>query len=55
MLLLLFVLGVMNLTWNVVLALVVVLEKHVPRERWFLRVSGTGFIVWGLLVVVKGT
>lgn len=55
LMLLLFVLGVMNLTWNVVLALVVMLEKNVPRERWFLRVSGTGFIVWGLIIVVKGT
>lgn len=55
LMLLLFVLGVMNLTWNVVLAVLVILEKHVPRERWFLRISGTAFIVWGLIVIATGT
>jgi predicted metal-binding membrane protein len=55
LMLLLFVLGVMNITWNVLLTLLVVLEKHVPHERWFLRISGTGFIVWGLIVLVIGT
>jgi predicted metal-binding membrane protein len=52
--LLLFVLGVMNLAWNVALAALVILEKHVPYERWFLRVTGTAFILWGGVLVLGG-
>lgn len=50
LMLLLFVLGVMNLAWNVALAALVVLEKHVPNERLFLRVSGCALIAWGLVL-----
>ncbi len=45
---LLFVLGVMNLTWIAVLTLIVVVEKLVPVERlWPSRLLGGVLVVWG--------
>jgi len=45
---LLFVLGVMNLTWILVLTLIVVMEKLVPADRlWPSRLLGGLLIVWG--------
>lgn len=37
--LLLFVLGVMNVTWSIALAALVIIEKHGPYERWLRRVT----------------
>jgi predicted metal-binding membrane protein len=54
LMLLLFVLGVMNLAWNVALAILVLLEKHMPQERWFLRATGTAFIAWGVILLATG-
>lgn len=55
--LLLFVLGVMNLAWNIALAALVIFEKHVPApyERRFLRLTGTSFIVWGVFLLASPT
>jgi predicted metal-binding membrane protein len=54
LMLLLFVLGVMNFAWNIVLAALVIFEKHVPRERWFLRITGAAFIMWGTIIIATG-
>ena len=48
---LLFVGGVMNLVWIATLAVLVLLEKVVPRGKLVARLAGAGFIVAGLLVL----
>lgn len=47
LMLLLFVLGVMNLLWVAVLAIVVLAEKILPHGRYLSRATGIGLIVWG--------
>jgi predicted metal-binding membrane protein len=47
---LLFVGGVMNLTWIAVLALFVLAEKVLPHGAWLSRVSGVALIAWALWV-----
>jgi predicted metal-binding membrane protein len=48
LMLLLFVLGVMNLTWIAVLSLVVLVEKTLPAESvWPSRLLGASLIAWG--------
>jgi len=48
LMLLLFVLGVMNLTWIAVLTLIVVVEKLVPPDRlWPSRLIGGALTAWG--------
>jgi predicted metal-binding membrane protein len=48
LMLLLFVLGVMNLVWILVLTLIVLAEKLLPdRTVWPSRVIGAAFIAWG--------
>jgi predicted metal-binding membrane protein len=48
LMLLLFVLGVMNLTWIAVLTLVVLVEKTLPAESvWPSRLLGALLIAWG--------
>jgi predicted metal-binding membrane protein len=48
LMLLLFVLGVMNLVWIVVLTLIVLAEKLLPVEsRWPSRAIGAGLTIWG--------
>jgi len=48
LMLLLFVLGVMNLIWIVVLTMVVLVEKLLPAENvWPSRIIGSGLIAWG--------
>ena len=48
LMLLLFVIGVMNLTWIAVLTLVVLVEKSLPPEwEWPSRLLGAGLILWG--------
>jgi predicted metal-binding membrane protein len=44
----LFVLGVMNLLWIVVLTLLVLAEKTLPRTHWVRRIGGTGLCGLGL-------
>ena len=45
---LLFVGGVMNLTWVAVLALFVLAEKVLPYGVWLSRVSGVALIAWAV-------
>jgi predicted metal-binding membrane protein len=49
---LLFVGGVMNLAWIVVLTLVVVVEKLAPGGPWIGRAAGVGLIVWAVLLLL---
>ena len=49
---LLFVLGVMNLWWVVVLTLVVLVEKLMREPRWFVRLVGAALLVWAAMVAV---
>jgi predicted metal-binding membrane protein len=49
----LFVLGVMNLFWIVALALLVMAEKTVPNAQWVVRLSGAGFIAWGIWLLAR--
>ena len=49
---LLFVLGVMNLIWVAVLAVVVLIEKLVPAGAGFARLAGVVFIGWGCALTV---
>jgi len=51
---LLFVGGVMNLTWIAALAVFVLLEKAVVRGRWYSYASGGGLVAWGLYVLHAG-
>ena len=52
LMLLLFVFGVMNLTWIAVLALVVLAEKTLPFGRQISRILGAVFLIWGLALVI---
>jgi len=53
LMLLLFVLGVMNLVWIIVLTLVVLAEKLLPSGAvWPSRVLGVGLIVWSAYFLV---
>lgn len=55
LMLLLFVLGVMNLAWIIILALIVLAEKLLPVENvWPSRVLGAGLIAWGGYVLLVG-
>ena len=45
---LLFLLGVMNLLWIASLAGLVLLEKVAPGGPWIGRITGVGFLAWGL-------
>jgi predicted metal-binding membrane protein len=46
---LLFVGGIMNVAWIVVLTLIVALEKLVHRGEWIGRAAGAALIVWGAI------
>jgi predicted metal-binding membrane protein len=48
---LLFVGGVMNLAWIVVLTLLVVVEKLTPGGAWIGRAAGVALIAWGVASV----
>ena len=53
LMLLLFVLGVMNLAWIVVLTLIVLAEKLLPAESvWPSRALGAGLAAWGGYVLL---
>ena len=47
LMLLLFVGGVMNLSWIAGLALFVLIEKTAPAGHWIGRAAGAGLIAWG--------
>jgi predicted metal-binding membrane protein len=49
---LLFVGGVMNLVWIAVLAILVLIEKLVPRGRWIGLAVGAVLIVWALATIM---
>ena len=49
----LFVGGVMNLTWIAALAVLVLVEKVVPG-RWVSYASGGALVAWGLYVLQDG-
>lgn len=51
---LLFVLGVMNLAWVAGLAILVLIEKVVPRGDWLARAGGVGMIGFGLYLLITG-
>ena len=48
----LFVVGVMNIAWIVVLATLVVAEKVLPKGEWIARAAGIALIVWGGYLLV---
>lgn len=48
-----FVTGLMNLAWMAVLAIVMTLEKVLPRPGAVRVASGVGLIAWGLLVAAQ--
>lgn len=50
---LLFVGGVMNLTWIAALSLFVLLEKLLPSQRWLSRLGGLLLIAWGLWLALS--
>ena len=50
---LLFVGGVMNPLWVGGLALLVLLEKLMPRGDLLGRIVGVGLAVWGVLLIVR--
>jgi predicted metal-binding membrane protein len=49
---LLFVAGVMNLLWIVVIAAYILVEKIVPAGHWLGSVAGLALIGWGAWIVV---
>ena len=51
---LLFVNGVMNITWIAVLAAFVLVEKLVPAHLWVGRVAGLLLCGWGIWVLAAG-
>ena len=54
LMLLLFVLGVMNLAWILVLTLIVLAEKLLPAaSAWPSRALGAGLIAWGGYVLLN--
>jgi len=52
---LLFVGGVMNLVWVGAIALLIVVEKTMPRGDWISRLCGLLLIVWGARSLVRIT
>lgn len=49
---LLFVGGVMNLTWIAPLTVLVMAEKLVPGGRWVARVAGVAMLAWGAATIL---
>jgi len=48
---LLFVGGIMNLAWIAVIALLVLIEKTLPRGGWMGRATGAVLILWGAVTL----
>jgi len=52
---LLFVTGVMDLTWVIALTILVLLERLMPGGNWLARASGAGLIAWGVYVATRSS
>lgn len=52
---LLFVVGVMNLTWVAVLSVFALLEKLTPGEVWVSRLAGLALVGWGMAVLIRAS
>lgn len=52
LMLVLFVVGVMNLTWIALLTAWVLLEKSAGQQFWLARLAGLALIAWGLWMAV---
>jgi len=50
---LLFVFGVMNLLWIVLLTAIVFFEKFLPNPKWFAYTTGLAFIATGTTILVR--
>ncbi|HEV8257986.1 MAG TPA: DUF2182 domain-containing protein [Casimicrobiaceae bacterium] len=50
--LLLFVLGIMNVVWIVVLAAFILAEKTLPRSRWLSATGALVFVGWGVALLL---
>jgi predicted metal-binding membrane protein len=50
----LFVTGVMNILWIVLLAIYVLIEKTTPHWTWLPRVAGAALIAWGVWLLGTG-
>ena len=48
---LLFVGGIMNLAWIAAIALLVLIEKTLPRGGWMGRATGAVLILWGAVTL----
>ena len=53
LMLLLFVLGVMNVTWIAALTIYVLAEKLLGRNVWFARAIGAALCAWGTFVMIR--
>lgn len=53
LMLVLFVVGVMNLTWVVALAVVVLIEKLAIGARWLPRATGIALASWGIALLIR--
>lgn len=54
LMLVLFVVGVMNLSWVALLAVAVAVEKLAGAERWPRLVIGASLVAWGVVALVRG-
>jgi predicted metal-binding membrane protein len=50
LMLLMFVSGIMNIMWMVALAVLMVIEKTLPKPDGFRRITGFALIAWGAMV-----
>jgi predicted metal-binding membrane protein len=50
---LLFVGGVMNIAWVLLVAGLVAVEKLLPRGPWVARASGAAMLIWGALILLR--
>jgi predicted metal-binding membrane protein len=48
---LLFIVGVMNLLWGVVITVYVLIEKVAPKGQWISRAAGAGMLLWGVWIL----
>ncbi len=53
LMILLFVSGIMNLLWIVLIALFVLLEKAIARSNWISFIAGAALIVYGIMVLIR--
>jgi predicted metal-binding membrane protein len=54
LMLVLFVVGVMNLPWVILLAGVVAFEKLAGTERWPRHIVGISLVAWGVFALAAG-